>query len=257
MKKILSFLFLIFVLVYCKNAGQQISISAVDMNYFTQSQLHDTLDYILGDIQPDLFSFNCQFLSNDCRVLIDKNNFEILNLNNIQDHKFLNQSLILSQRNSFALQSSGEVIFKDTLLNEYENILNWSKLKDNKSGYIFFIFNLTVQPLLKDQQITVLGTKILKKIDEIASGVPVLLISDLHNNEGLSDFITQKWKGLYTLRSVKKGKGKIATFYINDYFIIKNQTNINDNSNHFNELVIKFTMKIKRIKQNEDGVFLF
>ncbi len=257
MKKILSFLFLLLCFVFCKNIGQQIAISAVDMNYFNQRELQDTLDYILGDIKPDIFSFNCQFLSNECIKLIEKNDFEILNLSNIQDHKLLNQSLILSKRNSFVLQSSGEVLFKDTTLYEHENVLYWLKLQDNKSGYIFFIFNLTVQSNLTTNQTCILGKKVLKKIDEIASGVPVLLISDLQNNNELSEFLTQKWKGLYTLNSVKKAMGDITTFYINDFFVIKNQTNINDNLNEFNELVIKFTMKIKKIKENEDGVPLF
>ncbi len=253
-KKALVILFLILGLFCCDNSNQNISVSLIALSCMNGNQVTDTLDNLIQTFKPDILSYKCSSICPECSTLVIDNNYQLFNLNTIQENDNYKQSYIAFKNNLFDLQSSGEIVYKDSLLNKDGSFLNWIKLKDTKLGYIFFVFNLSIYYDLTKSQADSIGSKILKKIDETSSGAPVILISKLKSDNYLNYLISQEWKGLYTLNKVENLRSDNATFFINDFFTESVKNGFLDEKNGNNELILKFNKKIKKITKNEDGI---
>ncbi|MCW3806987.1 hypothetical protein [Plebeiibacterium marinum] len=257
MKQVLLFiLFLIIICTGCFNTNNKISVVSFDFtnSYSQKSSSHrDSILNFIKILKSDIVEVRGFFSFEHFKNVIDENEYEILCTDTIYKGSLsFNNFLLINKKVISLLTSSTQFENKG---NSFGNkVVSWYKFKYLKTGYIFYLFKLNVGNGINPSKRQLLSYNLLKKVHDISSGAPVVIMSYFDtNNEIVSELITKQWKGHYNLFKAPVKRNKELKFFTNDFFKIKSiNENVTD-SYLMSNISIKFSQKTKIIKKNSYG----
>ncbi|MGQ1785581.1 MULTISPECIES: hypothetical protein [unclassified Saccharicrinis] len=220
---------------------------AINQPYF------DTLQVFIDKSNPDLISFKGTIFSKECADHINSKGYSFMPLNTGQDSNLNLVSPVAFKNTSFEFLASSFSMYDDDTLKRGENVISWYQLKNKSSGHIFYLFSLELQKDLNTYQSELIGFDLLKKIDKISAGVPVILLGDFGNNNIIiKNLLTDNWKNTYPLSEVKTLNDG-SDFLVNDFLKIKGSSSRRTNDSIVNNVVINFMVNTDRISRNTTG----
>ncbi len=229
------------------------SISEINID----SEKFDSLSLFISRKKPDLIRFKSAFLSSDCISKIEQKGYEFLPLFISGNKDTTSASSVIIKKNSFELLTSSVITYEPSFKDTNQIVVSWFKLKSKESGYIFYLFNVIIHSKLEEDKAELIGENILQRMDEISSGLPVIVVGNFNDhNDLLKEIIISKSEEIYPLYSIKMDNGRNSNFIINDYLKITN-TYISD---HFssdsvvNNEVLRFSIQTKKVTGNKNVI---
>ncbi|WP_066630286.1 exonuclease/endonuclease/phosphatase family protein [Labilibacter marinus] len=250
---------LLLIFASCNNQGKKVSISTIKFNCkYTSNPVHinqpyfDTLQVFISKLEPDLISFKETIFSDNCKSVIEAKGYQFIPIHHLQSDSNIFYSPIVYKSTSFTLLGSSFYIFKKEYLEKDKNIVSWFQLKNIQTGHVFYLFNLQLQRVLNNEQSEFIAYEVLRRIDNVSAGLPVILIGDFFSqNTTLRKVLINNWKGIYPLNEVNIVNGEISEFLVNDFFdVITSSVNTNKDSLVNN---VEFKFSTQKIKRNKSG----
>ena len=244
----------------CKPDKKKVSVSTMKFNCnFTTNPIDvnqpyfDTLQFYIRKSNPDLISFKETQFTNKCLTTIEQKGYEFIHIHDPNLDSTLFFSPIAFKSTSFKYLASSFYVYKNDTLEESKNIVSWFQFKNIGSGHIFYVFNIQLQEELNEFQSRLIGIDLLKRIDQISSGLPVILIGDFYNrNQDIKNLLTDNWNNTYPLSDINSSANK-SDFLINDFLKVKSSHTNYSNDSLVNNVVFKFNFNTNKIDKNDSG----
>ncbi len=228
----------------CQFAGDSI---------YVHEPYFDTLQFFISRSNPDLISFKESNFSRKCTDHIESIGYRFMPLNIAQDSTLQLVSPVAYKISSFDFLASSVISYNNDSLRYGQNLVSWYQLRNQRTGHIFYLFNLQLQKNLTLYQSRLIGFDLLRKIDEISAGVPVILIGDFYgSNAEIKRLLTDNWKNTYPLSEVKTSHQE-SDFLVNEFLKIKNSSSNKTNDSIINSVVIQFAINTKKISRSKSG----
>ncbi len=251
MQRIITFILLL-ICFGCYHNTNILSFASLNLAEETL-QNTDSINIFLSKLNTDLIEIKTSIHDSMEHNQSLKDDYIIIsNYNKTQPSK-TNSVLYANKKLIELLVSSTQSIDHDTLKNHL-NSISWYKLKYLKSGYIFYVFKIDTQDALNSSQIKLITYHLLKKIDEISAGAPVIVLSNIISKSLLmSDILTNQWVDNYNFNAIKSMSNSCIKFYVNDFFkvINLNKDTVNTLSNC--NIQIKFSLNTSNVERNIVG----
>ncbi len=246
------------IIVSCTDKGNKVSVSTIKFDCDTSNLINvdqpffDTIQFFISNSEPDLISFKETSFTSECISSIENKGYKFVHVKNHYDSIGV-LSPVAYKTTSFDFMASSYYIFKNEDLKPGANIVSWFQLKNKGSGHVFYMFSLQLQDTLNYYQSKKIGFELLKRIDQISSGVPVILVGEFYNkNKIIKELLTENWKNTYPLNEVK-ASGNHSNFLVNDFLKIKSTFSDRSNDSLINNVVVKFTINSNKITKNKTG----
>ena len=248
-------LFAFILLLVCFGCYQNTNkLSFVSLNLAEETlQNTDSVNKFLSNLDTDLIEIKTTF--NDSIQLKQtlKEDYIIISNYYVSQPSQTNSVLYAHKKLIELLVSSTQSIDHD-LLKNHLNSISWYKLKYLKSGYIFYVFKIDTQEALENNQIKLITYHLLKKIDEISAGAPVIVLSNnVSNSYLMNDILTNKWVDYYNFNAIKSMSNSCIKFYVNDFFKVINLNKDTVNTLSICNIQIKFSLNTSNVERNMVG----
>lgn len=252
--------FLLLGLFGCDKGNKGVSFSTIkfDCRYTSNpieinQPLFDTLQLFIQNAKPDLISFKETEFTDECINQIESTGYKFIPINMPNDSNTIKFSPVAIKKTSFEFLASSYYVYKDDTLQQNKNMLSWYQLKNNDSGHIFYFFRLQLQDRLNSHQSEMIAFDLLKRIDEISSGVPVILMGNFNNsNVGIKELLTNNWKNIYAL-SDARSTNRETNFLVNDFLKIVTSYSLQKNDSLINREIVQFTFSNSNISKSKKG----
>ncbi len=261
MRFICASIIICFISLYgCNIGNKKVSFSTINYHCeYTRNPIDitqpyfDTLQLFIKKEQPDLISFKESQFTKKCIDNIENEGYKFIPINLERDTTFVAINPVALKKTAFEFLASSYYLYNDDIFLEGKNVVAWYQLKNKSSGHIFYLFNLQLQCKLSDCKLEVIGFDLLKKIDQISAGLPVVLIGDFsNNNKAMKELLTDNWKNFYSLNEVKTSSYN-SDFLVNDFFKIKGVSTGKSNDTLISNVFFKFSDNTGRISKNKNG----
>lgn len=213
----------------------------------------DTLKLFIENAKPDLISFNETEFTGECINQIESTGYRFIPINMPNDSTTVRFSPVAIKKSSFEFLASSYYVYKNDTLQEHTNMLSWYQLKNLESGHIFYFFSIHLQDTLNSYQSQIIAFDLLKRIDEISSGVPVILMGNFNeSNASIKELLTKKWIDIYAL-SDAKSTSRETNFLVNDFLKIVSSYKPQSNDTLINREIVRFTFNSNNISKSIKG----
>ncbi|WP_142532836.1 exonuclease/endonuclease/phosphatase family protein [Saccharicrinis carchari] len=210
----------------------------------------------MSKVKPDLISFEETEFTDSCLKHIESEGYQFMPVNTLKEDTQIKFSPIAIKKKSFDFLASSYYIYRNKTLQENKNMLTWYQLKNKHSGHIFYFFRLQLQDTIPSYHSKQIAFDLLKRIDEISAGVPVILMGDFKDsNVTVKKLLTDDWKGVYALSDVKT-TNKNMEFLVNDFLKIVSFDAGAANDSLINKLVVRFSFSTGKIGKNTSGAII-
>lgn len=253
-------LFLLLGLMGCDRGNKGVSFSTIkfDCRYTSNpidryQPAFDTLQLFILRASPDLISFKETEFTGDCIKQIESTGYKFIPINMPNDSASVKFSPVAIKKTSFEFLASSYYIYKNDRLKPNKNMLSWYQLKNSESGHVFYFFMLQLQDSLNSRQSELIAFDLLKRIDEISSGVPVILMGNFNDsNTIVKNLLTNNWKNIYAL-SDAKSTNRNTNFLANDFLKIVSSYSSQKNDTLINREIVRFTFSKNNISRSISG----
>ena len=213
----------------------------------------DTLKVLISKSDPDLISFKGTQFAEECVEQIENRGYEFIPINYKKSDTDLFIFPIVFKTSSFNYLASSYYTYKQDTLEKNKNLVSWFKFKNVGTGHIFYVFNLQLQENLNQYQSQLIAYDLLRRIDQISSGAPVIFIGEFYNkNCHVKKILTDNWKNVYPLSEIKTPDSN-SDFLVNDFLKVKSAFSDYSNDSLVNNVVFKFNFNTQKINKNKSG----
>lgn len=244
----------------CNKGNKGVSFSTIkfDCRYTSHpieinQPIYDSLQLFIQNDKPDLISFKETDFTNECIKQIESIGYRFIPINMPNDSTKIDFSPVAIKKTAFEFLGSSYYIFKNDTLQQNKNMLFWYQLKNCDSGHVFYFFRLQLQDSLNTKQSEIIAFDLLKRIDEISSGVPVILMGNFKDsNARIKALLTYSWKNIYTL-SDAKSSNRETNFLVNDFLDIVSSYSMQKNDSLIFREIVRFTFNNSNISKSNKG----
>ncbi len=252
--------FLLLGLFGCDKGNKGVSFSTIkfDCRYTSNpidqyQPLFDTLQLFIKNAKPDLISFKETEFTSECINKIESTGYKFIPINMPNDSTKVKFSPVAIKKTSFDFLASSYYVYKNDTLQKNKNMLSWYQLKNTDSGHIFYFFRLQLQDSLNSYQSEMIAFDLLKRIDEISSGVPVILMGNFNDsNIRIKALLTKNWDNIYALSNAKS-TNRNTNFLVNDFLNIVSSYKPQSNDTLINREIVRFTFNNNTISKSNNG----
>ncbi|MCW3785163.1 hypothetical protein [Plebeiibacterium sediminum] len=229
-------------------------LSFVSLNFANKIQHNtDSISKYISGLSSDLIEIKTAITDSIVLNRVLNEDYNIIS-SNTENESTKTNSVLYANKQLIELLSSSTLLIKHDILMSELNIISWYKLKYLKSGYIFYVFKIDTQDTLNDKQIKLISYHLLKKVDEISAGAPVIILSNnISNCLEMSNILTNEWIDNYNFKAIKSMTNSCIKFYVNDFFKVINLNKDTVNTLSLCNIQIKFSLNTNNVERNMVG----
>lgn len=249
-------MFFLFLCIFssCSNDNSDISVFSLEIDTIVKSGLswESQKQFLINSLNsrsPDVFGLQEISEARRLSLLLDLRPYANVTQENSMVDIFKDKTPIFYLRNKFELIAKSSFLVSQisdsNFVDKYYGITSWVKLKELKSGYIFYVFNTKMDSVIRNQN-HALPNFLLRKIKLIAGQAPVILMgnfkfssinsisSSLINND-TSCMLFSACKVVSPIYQTQKAKStsvshieKDEYIFVNSYFNVNKFIDINE-----------------------------